>query len=324
MVKINFEFTVKFNIGRKRFGAKANFGKRSVADIFLEEISQIGDLRSIKTKDNYATATRSFANYAGCDYPMSKFDSNILECYERWLKNRGITLNTISCYMRSLRSLYNMASKRYGIADDKIFNGVFTGMTKTRKRSVQIEDIKKLMRLTLSDNSFDSLARDVFVFSFYALGMPFVDVSHLTHENIHAGYISYCRRKTGQQIRIPIEPCILEIINKYHTEERKRIFPLIPDDENQQTELAYRKVLCKYNKALIHLAQMAKTSGTLTSYVVRHTWASLAYSSNVELSVISKALGHANTKTTLVYIREIDDKQVADANRMIINSVSGT
>ena len=69
---------------------------------------------------------------------------------------------------------------------------------------------------------------------------------------------------------------------------------------------------------------MAKTSGTLTSYVVRHTWASLAYSSNVELSVISKALGHANTKTTLVYIREIDDKQVADANRMIINSVSDT
>lgn len=324
MIKINFEFNAKFNIGGRKVGAYSNFGKRSVADVFSEEISQIGDLRSIKTKENYTTATRSFVDYAGNDYPMCKFDSNILTCYERWLKSRGITLNTISCYMRSLRSLYNMVSKRYNIADDKIFSGVFTGMTKTRKRSVQIEDIRKLMSLTLSDNSFDSLARDVFMFSFYALGMPFVDVSHLTHNNIHADYISYCRRKTGQQIRIRLEPCILELINKYCTDGRMRIFPLIPDEECYQTEQEYRKVLCRYNRTLMHLAQMANTSGNLSSYVVRHTWASIAYSSNVELPVISKALGHAKAETTLIYIREIDDNRLADANRMIINSIADT
>ena len=62
---------------------------------------------------------------------------------------------------------------------------------------------------------------------------------------------------------------------------------------------------------------------SLTSYVARHSWASMAYTSNVDLSVISKALGHTSPKTTLTYIREIDDCRIDEANVAIISQLEG-
>ena len=59
----------------------------------------------------------------------------------------------------------------------------------------------------------------------------------------------------------------------------------------------------------------------LTSYVARHSWASLAYQHNVDLPVISKAMGHTSTKTTLVYIREIDDTRIDSANHKMLEEM---
>ena len=50
-------------------------------------------------------------------------------------------------------------------------------------------------------------------------------------------------------------------------------------------------------------------------------WASVAYSSNVDLPVISKALGHSNPQTTLTYIKEIDDNRLDDANHSIVSRI---
>jgi integrase/recombinase XerD len=61
--------------------------------------------------------------------------------------------------------------------------------------------------------------------------------------------------------------------------------------------------------------------GVLTSYVVRHTWASLAYDTNIDLAVISSALGHSNTNTTRVYIQGINNQRLADANQKVLNRI---
>src|SRR3712207_7772652 len=58
----------------------------------------------------------------------------------------------------------------------------------------------------------------------------------------------------------------------------------------------------RYNRSLKLLARQAGISVNLTSYVARHSWASIAYEQGIALPVISKVLGHTNTETTLVYI----------------------
>ena len=80
-------------------------------------------------------------------------------------------------------------------------------------------------------------------------------------------------------------------------------------------------MLNRYNHSLKTLAKKAKVTSRLTSYTARHTWASVAFSSNVDLPVISKALGHTNTQTTLTYIKEINDFRLDEANKRIVNMI---
>ena len=88
-----------------------------------------------------------------------------------------------------------------------------------------------------------------------------------------------------------------------------------------QAYLQYQNKLNSYNRLLKKLSSLAGLNVNLSSYVVRHTWASLAYSSNVELNVISKALGHTNTNTTQIYIRELEDYRLKDANHIVLGAI---
>lgn len=159
------------------------------------------------------------------------------------------------------------------------------------------------------------------LFSFYALGMPFVDIAYLRHSQIACGKISYYRHKTKQPVHIYIEPCIQEIINRYRNPHNKYVFPFITSDDKKVAEHQYLNNLCRYNRTLKQLALMAGVNANITSYTMRHTWASLAFRNNIDLPVISKALGHTNTNTTITYIREIDDAPIAEANRKLLDKL---
>ena len=276
--------------------------------------------RSKSTIDNYRTALRSFLCYAGSSITLRSVNANLLEGYQRWLQQNNVSLNTISCYMRSLRRLFRIA----GLKEcDDCFTNVFTGNAQTEKRSLTTEQIGRLKDLRLTNGTSLCLTRDLFLFSFYAQGMPFVDLAFLRKSNIRNGYIIYSRHKNGQTIRIKIERQMQDIINMYARKESPYLFPLLKAAEPNAAMREYETKLRRYNKKLSMLANMAGLP-SLSSYQVRHSWASLAFSSNVELPVISKGLGHTNPQTTLIYIREIDDNRVADANRIIINAIADT
>ena len=170
-------------------------------------------------------------------------------------------------------------------------------------------------------NSFLSLTRDLFLFSFYAQGMPFVDMAFLRSSQIRDGQLIYHRHKTGQRVTIHLEPCMLAIISQYQRKGSDYVFPLLCSDNPQKAYDEYLLMLNRYNHTLKTLAKKARVTSRLTSYTARHTWASIAFSSNVDLPVISKALGHTNTQTTMTYIKEINDSRLEEANRRIINMI---
>lgn len=315
---IHFRFKLSIGASRhpdhsdeERSATVPDVSLRQVLELQLKTVS-VG--RSASTMDNYRTAIRSLSKYLGHDIPLSSLDTLLITGYERWLKQQGLCLNTISCYMRSLRSLLALADS--GLK--AIFSQVYTGTARTEKRSVSAEDVCRLKALHLPKGSFLELSRDVFLFSFYAMGMPFVDVAHLRQHQIANGQMVYHRHKTGQRVLVAIEQPMLDIIQRHAGRATADyVFPLL----HQGTDHEYRNLLGRYNRALHRLAALSGIGENLTSYVVRHTWASTAYSANVDLPVISKALGHINTQTTLTYIREIDDSRLAQANRRIIGMI---
>lgn len=286
----------------------------SLIDVLQCQQRSMAMRKSTSTNQNYTTAIRALKRYLKDDMQLSALTPQHLSGFERWLRGRGLCMNTVSCYMRSLRSLLTMIDGSLA----HMFRSVYTGNARTEKRSLGTDAVARLKQLALPPGTFLELARDVFLFSFYAMGMPFVDVAHLKRSQVTPAAIVYNRQKTGQRVVVAIEPPMAEIMSRHgRMGSGNYVFPLL----KRGTDHEYQVLIGRYNRALRRLAAMAGIATSLTSYVVRHTWASTAYSANIDLPVISKALGHSNTRTTLTYIREIDDDRLFVANRQIISKL---
>ena len=317
MLTISFNVNLNFNKVFKR-----NRKKQTFAILAQQVITDERLYKSNSTIDNYLTALRSFVSFAGDSLLVEEIDQLLMEHYQQHLKSKGICLNTISCYMRSLRTIYNKVLVKKKIKNkESPFATVFMGKTRTRKRSITDEDILRILQLVLPAHSYLKLCQDILLFSLYALGMPFVDIAYLQRSQISDGIILYYRHKTKQPIHVRIEPCIQQIIDRYYNPKSKYVFPFITSENALKATREYLTNLGRYNRTLKRIAAMAGVNANITSYTMRHTWASLAFRNNVDLPIISKALGHTNTNTTMTYIREIDDTPIADANRKLLEKL---
>lgn len=318
MITICFHFSIRLTGRKFLFWSRRKSSRRGadvrLADVACQTIGTLASARGKSTIDNYYTALHSLLAYAGSDVTPGQLTPTLIEGWQHWLLGRGVTLNTISCYMRSLRAVISHTDSI--CVSKAAFRNVFTGNTPTDKRSIRTADIRRLAMLPLPPGGELRLARDIFLFSICALGMPFVDVAFLRKTQLADGYITYYRHKTGQRIRIKIEPPMRTIINIYSQPATPFVFPLL----QRGTMSEYETLRSRYNRMLNQLGRMAGLERRLTSYVARHSWASIAYNSNVDLTVISKALGHTSSKTTQVYIREIDDCRIDVANRQLLKN----
>lgn len=318
-MKIKFQFNVSLQKDAEEKKNTVTVNNSSFVDCARKEILNARERGSFSTAANYDTALRSLLTFIKReDIMLNEITTEMLESYQKWLLRRNVSLNTVSCYMRSLRSIYNRATD----SKSRVFSRIFTGCTPTYKRSLCVDDIQRLSALKLSKGSRLALARDIFLFSFYCQGMPFIDLAFLRKEQVAGGSIVYNRHKTGQMVRIAVEPCMEQIIQKYSSTNSVYVFPLLESTDMTEAYNEYQKQLSYYNLALKRLGKRAGVSRPLTSYVARHSWASIAFQTNVELQTISRAMGHTNPMTTSIYIKELDNSHLATANHKIITVCS--
>ena len=276
------------------------------------------------TAQNYLRAQSSFARYRrNRDIELSAITEELICDYELWLKKRKVSRNTISFYMRILRSVYNKAAEKHIISQNYPFSKVYTGIERTRKRAVDEMIIVQLKKADLSQKHPLIYARDLFLFSFYTRGMAFVDMAYLKKNDIRNGAIHYIRRKTGQSMSIRLEPCMQEIIDRYalKTKDSEYLFPVITSSNPDKAYVQYQNALSYYNKQLKRLSCFLELSKPLASYVSRHSWATVARNRNIPISVISAGMGHTSEATTQIYLASLDASIVDDANSTIINGL---
>ena len=330
----HFSFHISLSLRRLHLSLSGESRHNSKVSFLLsaeQQAKHCEEANRFSTAKNYRTAIRSLYRFFQRQQLVTRSTTQelmatditpgLMTDYAQWLRQQGISMNTVSCYLRSLRAIYNKVVRRYGLEDLDPFKDLFTGHAKTVKRSASDEDIKCLQAMILPRHSVLQLTRDIFFFSLYAQGMPFVDVAFLRNEQIRDGLIVYERHKTGQQIVVKIEGCIQEIINRYSRTDSDFVFPIITTHYPAQAYKQYQSKLRTYNRHLHQLEKIAGLKGNLTSYVVRHTWASLAYDTDIDLAVIASALGHTNTNTTRIYIRDINNRRLAEANQKVLNRI---
>ena len=273
-----------------------------------------------RTAETYTATLNSFMHFReSCDVLPDEIDSDLMMEYEAYLKARGVTMNTVSFYMRILRAVYNRAVERGVTEQRNPFRHVYTGIDKTMKRAIPLRAIKRIKELDLSSKPSQDFARDMFMFSFYTRGMSFVDMAYLKKTDLQNGVIVYRRRKTGQRLSIRWEKCMQDIIDKYPMMSTDYLLPIIRTSGDERRQ--YRNALRFVNNKLKDISLMAGLQTNLTMYVSRHSWASAAKSKNVPLAVISEGMGHDSETTTQIYLASLDSSMIDKANGMILKNL---
>lgn len=85
----------------------------------------------------------------------------------------------------------------------------------------------------------------------------------------------------------------------------------------------YLRALRNFNLKLEKIASLLLPGVKLSSYVARHTWATLAFHAGMSIGIISKALGHFSIKVTETYLKPFENEKVDAANEELIISVAG-
>lgn len=282
-------------------------------------ISKLWKQGQYRTSETYTATLNSFREFRnGKDLYFEDMDSDLLRSYEYYLKEKSLSHNTISFYMKRLRAVYNKAVDDGFVENKNPFKKVFTSSEKTVKRAIPLKYIRKLKDLDLSHSVSKSFARDMFLFSFYTRGMSFVDMAYLQKKDLKGKVLTYRRKKTGQLLSVRWEPCMQEIADRYSSSDMSPYLLAIIDNPDGDTRKQYHNVQSLINRNLKAIGVSIHLTIPLTMYVARHSWASVARNEGISVSVISEGMGHDSEKTTQIYLASLETQVIDKANRKIL------
>jgi len=151
----------------------------------------------------YVNALRSYTEYL--NKPIILFrdlSREKLMNYQRWLLSRHKSLNTVSTYMRMLRSIYNKGVDA-GHANYilRLFHDVYTGVDTPHKKSLPRNELHTLL---YEDPGTDVLRRTQCAarLLYQLCGMPFVDLAYIRKSLIR--YIVYIAFPVIRKIKIAV------------------------------------------------------------------------------------------------------------------------
>lgn len=275
------------------------------------------------TAKTYRDSLASFSSFRnGKDITFDDLNEDIINQYEAWMKNKGLKRNSSSCYLRTFKTLY-LKAVDMGLTDDRdIFRHVFTGFATTTKRAISIDAIKAIRKLNLENNPALAFARDMFMLSLYLQGMAFVDIAYLKKSDIRNGQLQYSRKKSGQTLTISWEKPMQEIVDAYShlTKDTPYLLPIITKQDGMERK-QYEKAEHNVNRNLKKIGEMAGLHIPLTTYVARHSWASIMRDMGNDITVVGKGLGHSDIKTTQIYLSTIDNSTVMRANKRFLGRI---
>lgn len=281
--------------------------------------------RSVRTLENYRSSINKVKEFAGDGWESLTME-NITKCwtdkYAAWLEKRHADKpQTADFYLRTFRAVYGhaLALSSEG-TDGKPFGGHRTGGYFPAKRALRKEEVQRLLspdlRQTLPENQREAL--DVLLFILYALyarGMVFKDVYGLTWRMVTDGHIRYRRSKTDVSIDMEIVPELEEIMERYHLEDSPFVFPFLHEARKgcPGKELPEESALRRINRTARMIGRKVGLSVPLTTYVLRHTWATLMLEDSQPVELISQCMGHTSIRTTQIYLSRISSRKVDTA-----------
>lgn len=292
-----------FDYMNRLIGCKRNAGKESTADLYRAVLNRL----------------RSFMQSEVLSF--TDITPELVSRFADSLRGERLAVNTVNSYLSCLRAVYHFAQREELFEPGKDpFLHLHLRREETHKRAVKATVIYEMMKIEPEDKSSLRFALDLFVFSFLACGIPFVDLAYLTRKNLVNNEIVYHRRKTGTLVRIGVTPAMHLLLLRYAQKGSHYLFPIL--SEGKDSYSAYKNALHVYNCLLKEIGEQLHLPGRLTSYVARHSWATEALRQNIPVAVIGQALGHTSEKTTRIYLAQLDQSLLNEANEKITKEIN--
>ena len=289
----------------------------------------IGRLRKegrYSTAHVYKNALFSFSKFCGTlNVSFRQVTRESLRRYGQYLYECGLKPNTISTYMRMLRSIYNRGVEA-GIAPyvPRLFHDVYTGVDVRQKKALPAVELYKLL---YEDPKSERLRRTqaIAALMFQFCGMAFVDFAHLKKENVRGGVLEYKRQKTGTPMLIEVQSTAWESLRELSSDVGKDspyLFPFLKGIKvGKEAYKEYTSALAHFNRNLKRLARACGVSIPITSYSIRHSFAMILKEQDVPIEMISELLGHKSIKTTQIYLKSFSLEKMSAVNKICFESV---
>jgi len=258
--------------------------------------------------------------------PIAQLTVKFLKSYESWMLKKGNSLTTTGIYLRNVRTVYREAMTSgiiktgmpypFGKKGYQIPTGTNT------KKALSQSEVGMIANYSARPGSAEEKYRDYWMFSYLCNGINIKDIALLKYGNIHGEIISLIRaktqletRKSPKPIEIVITRQIGRIIDRWGNKPARPdryIFPIL--EPGMTADHQYKRiqdVTARINKAMRSIAEAVEINKKVTTYVARHSFATVLKRSGASTEFISESLGHKNLQTTENYLDnfEIDEKR---------------
>lgn len=320
------EFTASSLINEQKEITKT----QTVEEFYLSIIGELKQKGQIGTSYAYLNSYNTLRNFnkgKKLNYTFSHIDVAFCKKYEDWMRSKGNKDTTLSYQFRTLRAAYNRAIDAKIVCKEKnpfIEYKLSHLNTKTMKRALSKADILKIINADCNGQSnLRKLTHDIFAFSYLCGGISFVDIANLTLNNIVENRLIYQRQKTHGSINLILSEQAKQIIYQYsdYQQEAEYLFPILHCKRHitpMQKSNRVHKICHQVNTELRAFAQELGITAEVTTYVARHSFATILKKSGVNIGIISQALGHQDIKTTQIYLSKFDNEQVDEAMKNLL------
>ena len=266
-------------------------------------------IRNLQEEGRYSTAhvyknaILSFTRFCGTpSITFGQITRDSLRRYGQYLHEHGLKPNTVSTYMRMLRSIYNRGVEA-GVARfiPRLFRDVYTGVDVRQKKALPVSELHTLLYKAPQSQ-------------------------HLIRtQALEDGILRYNRIKTGTPISLEILDTSKKEINKLRNSNPPRedcpdyLFNIMRGDKRRKEEGIYKEyqsALRRFNNQLKSLSRELNLKSPVSSYTIRHSWATNAKYQGIPIEMISESLGHKSIKTTQTYLKGFGLKKRTEANQL--------
>ena len=302
-------------------------------NLFLARFRSYASLcKSQRTREIYQVTIKKVLAFDSHAESLSfeMISKDWLSRFEAWLGSEAggcPSVNARSIHLRNVRAVFNDAIDN-GVTAWYPFRTFKVKTEATKKRAVAVEVLRSLFSYPVT---WQEQYVDAFKLSFCLIGINLVDLLALNADQLVDGRLSYRRSKTGRLYDVKVEPEAAAIIEKYHG----HLGRLVRWGENRKHYTTFTYQLCRGLKSIGSTVKEWRTDELgiyrevdvfcpafpmLSSYVARHSWATIAASLDVPKDVIAHALGHGGSSVTDIYI-DFDMRKVDQANRRVLDWV---